>query len=159
MIACKQILGMLSFYATKVARTRISEGNSSAAAFGLLNVWLRGDLEPRAQGLLAINGSSVGSVGKRSTGPFSACTFRCTFPPHPIFRKCLPFFCARDFVLSDYAIMEIIDIILLAWKKKRDGRIEVVEEIDFDSIAFRRMAESDHYGVYAKIERVDQDEE
>ena len=55
--------------------------------------------------------------------------------------------------------MEIIDIILLAWKKKRDGRIEVVEEIDFDSIAFRRMAESDHYGVYAKIERVDQDEE
>ena len=74
-------------------------------------------LEPRAQGLLAINGSSVGSVGKRSTGPFSACTFRCTFPPHPIFRKCLPFFCARDFVLSDYAIMEIIDIILLAWKE------------------------------------------
>ena len=26
-------------------------------------------------------------------------------------------FCTRDFVLSDYAIMEIIDIILLAWKK------------------------------------------
>ena len=43
-------------------------------------------LESKAQGLLAINGSSVGSVGKRSTGPFFACTFRCTLPPHPIFR-------------------------------------------------------------------------
>ena len=48
-------------------------------------------LEPKAQGLLAINSSSVGSVGKRSTGPLSECTFRCTFPPHPIFRNCLLF--------------------------------------------------------------------
>ena len=54
-------------------------------------------LEPKVQGLLAINGSSVGSVGKRSAGPFSACTFRCTFPPHPIFRKCLPCFLYKGF--------------------------------------------------------------
>ena len=31
-------------------------------------------LNPWVQGLLAINGSSVGSVGKRSTGPFSDST-------------------------------------------------------------------------------------
>jgi len=31
-------------------------------------------LNPWVQGLLAINGSSVGSVGKRSTGPFSDAT-------------------------------------------------------------------------------------
>ncbi len=38
MIACKQLSVPLHFYAAKVARMRISAGNSSAVAFELLNV-------------------------------------------------------------------------------------------------------------------------
>ena len=34
----------------------------------------RSSLKPRLQGLLGINASSVGSAGKRSTGPFSLST-------------------------------------------------------------------------------------
>ena len=43
----------------------------------------RSPLKPRLQGLLGINASSVGSVGKRSTGPFSIST-----SPHlPLFAR------------------------------------------------------------------------
>ena len=113
MIACKQILGMLSFYATKVARTRISEGNSSAAAFGLLNVWLRG--VPWAQGSRSPRHKwLVGRLGgKKVHRTFFCVHLPVHFSTSPHLPQMLTVFCARDFVLSDYAIMEIIDIILI----------------------------------------------
>ena len=43
---------------------------SRAKALDLLFIYVEGDLNPAGSSLLAINGSSVGSTEKRSTGPF-----------------------------------------------------------------------------------------
>ena len=76
MIARKQIHGTLSFYATKVAGMRVSEGNPNRRSFRVTQ-YNEASLEPKVQGLRF---APVGA-GPRSTGP------RAPHLPRYVFKK------------------------------------------------------------------------